>query len=104
MISRHALETANSDRLFFNTAAATSGLTRPVTNTPQHARKHIAFPVHDISVRITLLGYEADIGRNRRMGGTGPLTINNFMEVIWIRSISRLHRTIISANLVNGGN
>ena len=62
-----------------------------VADAAENAWKHVRGAVHHIGVAVAPLGDQADIIRNRRVGGAGPLAIDDFMKVVRVAGISWLH-------------
>src|SRR4029079_12864226 len=94
IVRGNALQSADRHRLFLDAAAAAGRLAGPIAGAAEDPWKHIRYPVDHICVGITPSRDETDIFRNRRMCRTGPLTIDNFVEVIRGRDIRRLQSLI----------
>jgi hypothetical protein len=82
VIGGDALQAADGDRFLFHADATARGLARTIAGSTQNARKDIRFPVDHVGVTIATIGDHPDIFGNGGMGRTGPLAINNLMEVI----------------------
>ena len=101
-IGGDALQPADRDRLrlrlvlamlgrtFLDADTAARGLARPIAGAAENARKHIRFPVDEIRVAIAAGGDQPNVFGNWGMGRTGPLTIDDFMEIVGMRDIRRL--------------
>src|SRR4051812_30914995 len=90
-----ALQAADRDRGFLDTAAAAGGLTRAVAGASQNSRKHVRLPIDHVGVAVAALGDQSDILRNGRMRGTSPLAIDHFVEVVGGRDVSRFHSYLV---------
>ena len=82
-----ALEAANRDRLVLHAAPATGRFARPVAGAPENPWKDVGLPIHHVSVGVPARRDEANIFRNCRMRRTGPLAIDDFVEVIRVSGI-----------------
>ncbi len=104
VVGGDALQSADRNRLgfarvvFLDAAASARGLARAIARAPENSGKHIRFPVDEISVRIMPGGDKSDVFRNRGVRGTGPLTIDDFMEVVGNTNIGRLHPVLRDAD------
>src|SRR5882724_3416294 len=90
-----ALQAADRDRSFLDTAAAARGLARTVAGASQNSRKHIRSPIDHVGVAIAALGDQADVFWNGCMRGTGPLAVDHFVKVAGCRDISRFHSYLV---------
>src|SRR6266446_1793792 len=102
VVGGHSFQTADRDRLglgvvlFLDAAAAARGLARPVARAPEDAGKHVRFPVDHVGVGVTPCCNQPDVFGNGSVGGTGPLAIDNFMEVVGILDVCRLQRVSLN--------
>ena len=100
VIRRNSLQTANGDGLFLDPAAAAGGLTRAVAGTAEDAGKDVGVPVDHEGVGIPTGGDQPDILRDRGVGGTGPLAIDDLMEVVGVLDVRRLQPWILHPDRV----
>ena len=75
--------------LFYATASA-RGLARTVTGAPQNAGEHVRRPVDHVGVAVATLRDQADVFGNGSVSRTGPLTIDDLVEIGRIRDIRTL--------------
>ena len=95
VIGGDALQAADGDGLLLVEARAPAGrFARPVAHSAEDAREDIGFPVHHIGVGEPPLGDQSDVFGDRRVGGTGPLTINDTMKVVGLRRVGSFHYLI----------
>ncbi len=90
-VGGNALEPADRDRLLLHAAAAAGRLARPVAGAPQHAGKHVGFPVDHVGVAVAARRDQTDVFRNRRVRRAGPLAIHDLVEIIRDRNVGRFH-------------
>src|SRR6185437_14293188 len=98
LVGGDALEPANGYRLgflgdFLHTAPPAGRLAGPVAGAPEHTGKDVGMPVDHIGVGITPRRDQPDIFRHRRVGWTGPLAIDDLVEVSGIADVGGLHST-----------
>ena len=91
MISRNAFETANCDRLVFNTTAPASWLAWTVADPPKDAWKHVRLTIFHVRIAELPLGNHANVCWNVGVGGTAPLAIDDLVEVLGICGVCWLH-------------
>ena len=91
VVGGDALEPADGDRLLLEPSSTACRLAWAVAGAPEDPRKHIRLPIDHVGVVIVPGRNLPDIFRDRSMGGAGPLTINDFVKVLGIRHVSRLH-------------
>ena len=91
LIRGDALQSADGDRLFLDSAAAAGGFAGPVADSAQNAREDVGFSIHHVGFGELALGDQPDVFGNVGVRRTGPLAIYNPMEIIRFRSIGRLH-------------
>src|SRR5215813_3631948 len=91
VVGGNALQSADGDRLFLDAAAPAGGLAGPIADPAEDARKDVALPVQHVGRRIALVRDEANVFRHRRVGRTGPLTIDDLMEVVRIGGVGWGH-------------
>ena len=94
-----ALQAADRDRLglrlvfFLDAAAAARGLARTIAGAAEDSGEDVRLPVDHVGVGVTPGGDHADVFGNRRVGGTGPLAIDDFVEVVGVLDIGGLHES-----------
>jgi hypothetical protein len=86
-----ALEPADRDRFFLDTAAPARRLARAVAGATEHAREYIRFPVDHVGVAVPAGGDQTDVFGHRRVRRAGPLTIHDLVEVVRDRNVGRVH-------------
>ena len=91
MVRRDALQAAYCDWFVFDPTAATSRFAGTVAHTTQNSGKDIRLAIEHIGVGKPTLGDQANIVGNVRVGRARPLTVNDFMKVVWLRGICWLH-------------
>jgi hypothetical protein len=91
MVGGDTLEPADRDRAFLDTAAAACGFARAVTDPAENAGKNIGLAVLDVGVAEPALGDKADVLGNIRMCRTGPLAVDDLVEVLRVGGVSRFH-------------
>src|SRR5665647_1601760 len=90
-----ALQPADRDRRLLDAAAAAGRLAGAIAGASENSRKHVRPPIDHVGVAIAAFGDQADVLGNWRMRGTGPLAVDDFMEVIGCRDISRFHSYLV---------
>jgi hypothetical protein len=101
-VSGDAFQAADGDGFGVQTSAATGRLTRPITGSAEYGRENVGLPIQHVSIGISSLRNEPDVFRNIGVGGTSPLAIHYFVEVVRIGGIGRMHfgaDLLTSANL-----
>jgi len=83
------------DVAFLDTAAAAGGFAGAIAGAAENAGEHIRFPVDHVGIVVTACRDQADVFGDGSVGRAGPLTIDNFMEVIGVRNISRLQKGLL---------
>ena len=96
VVGGDALEPADRHRLFFDPAPAARRLAGPVAGTPEHARKDVGSPVDHVGVGIASRRDQPDVFGNRGMSRTGPLAIDNLVEVIGRRDVGWFHSLLVA--------
>ena len=91
MVCGDTLEPADGNRSLVGSASPAGRFTGPVTHATQNTRKYVAFPILNISVGKITLGDLANVLRYIRVCRTGPLTVYNLVEIVWIIRIGGLH-------------
>src|SRR6185437_11378512 len=90
-VGGNTLQPADRHRRLLDAAAAAGGLAWAIAGASQDAGKHVRPPIDHVGVAVAAFGDQADVFGNGRMCGTGPLAVDNFVEVIGRRNISRFH-------------
>ena len=100
VVRSYTFEPADGDRfgfaaiVFLDTAAPARRFAWAIAGASENSGKNIGFPVHEIRVGVSTGGDQADVFGNRRVCGTGPLTIDHFMKVVGNANIGRLHPSL----------
>ncbi len=63
---------------------------------PRIAGEHVRLPVEHVGVGVTALRDQADVLGNVGVGRTGPLAIDNFVEVVRVADVRGVHTWILS--------
>ncbi len=101
-----ALQSADGDRLgtlgliLFDPSAPARWFTWPVAGAPKDPGEDIRLPVDHVGVGETAGRDQADVLRDRGVGGAGPLAIHDAMEVLRIPDIRRLHACLLVATVM----
>ena len=99
VVGGNALQPADRHRLgldplrvaaFLDPAPPAGGLAGAVAGAPENAGEDVGFPVDEVRIAVTACGDQSDVLGDRRMGGTGPLAIDDFVEIVGVRDIRRL--------------
>lgn len=88
IIRGNALESANCNRFFFDTAAATGRFTWSVARSSENTRKHVRVPVDHVSLGVFTRCDQANVLRYRCMRGTRVLAVDNFVKILRILYVS----------------
>ena len=91
VIGGDALQAADGDRLFFDAAAAAGRLAGPVADAPEDAGEHVRVAVHHVGVGEAALRDQPDVFGHVGVGWARPLAIHDFVEVVGLRGVRRLH-------------
>ena len=84
--------------VFLDAAAAAGRLARAVAGASENSRKHVRLPIDHVGVAVAALGDQADVFRDGRVRGAGPLAVDHFVEVVGCRDISRFHSYLVRAS------
>ena len=87
----NTFQTTNRHWHYLNATASTNQLAGTIAGAPENSRKHVRSPIDHVGVAVAAFSNQANVFWNRRMRGTGPLAVDNFMEVIGRLDISRFH-------------
>ncbi len=113
-VGRDALQAADGDRLgllalvLLDAAAAAGGLAGTIARAPEDPGKHVRLPVDHVRIAVTALRDETDVFGNRRVRGTRPLAVDDFVEIGRIADIGRFQlvspsiRSSLSESLFRG--
>ena len=77
-------------RAFLDAAAAARRLARPVARAPEDSREHVRLPVDEVRVAVAARRDQPDVFGDGSVGRAGPLTIDDFVEIVGVRDIGRL--------------
>ena len=88
-----ALEAADRHRLLLDAAAPAGRLAGPVADAAEDAREHVGIAVQQVRVGEAPLRDEADVFGHIGVRGTGPLAIDDLVEIVRMRSVGRFHVT-----------
>ena len=94
-IGGDALQPADRDGSFLDTAAAACGLARTIAGASENSREHVRSPIDHVGVAIAAFGDQADVFGNWRVRGTGPLAVDYLVKVVGRRDISRFHSYLV---------
>ena len=90
IIRGDALQTADCDRFFIDTAASARRFTRAVTRSAQYSGKHVRVPIDHIGLGVAAFRDQTDILRHGRMRRTRVLAVNDFVEVFRVGDVRGL--------------
>jgi hypothetical protein len=91
VIRGNPFKPADCHRFFVGASTPAGGLTRAIADPAENAGENVALAVLNIGVGKLTLGNLADVLRHICVRWTGPLAIDNLVEVIWIIRIGGLH-------------
>jgi len=77
---------AQLDIAFLDAAAAACRLAWAIAGAAEDAGEYVRFPVDHVGIAVAARGDQADVFGDRGVGRAGPLTIDDFMEVIGVRA------------------
>ena len=72
---------------FLDAAAPARRLARTIAGAPEDAGEDVRLPVDHVGVAVAAGGDQPDVFGNGRVGGTRPLAIDDFVEVVGIADI-----------------
>jgi hypothetical protein len=87
VVGSNALESANGHGLWFlsivllDATAPTRWLARPVAGSTQDTGENIGHPIDHVGIAVATLTDQTDVLRNGGMSRTGPLAIDDLVEV-----------------------
>ena len=97
VIRRNALQTTDGDRfrlgavVLLDPAASAGRFAGPIAGATEDAGKDVGDPVDHVGVAVTPLGNEPDVLRHRCVGRTGPLAIDDLVEIVRISRVRGFH-------------
>ena len=91
VIGADPFQTAYRHGLFFGSHPATGRFAWPIAGTPENAREYVGIPVQHVGFGVTLLGDKPNVFRHRRVRRTRPLAVDDFVEVVGVEYVGRLH-------------
>jgi len=95
-IGGDAFQAADGDWFGVQASPAAGWLAGPVAGSAEDSRENVGMPIEHIGICVFSLGDEPDVFRDVGVGGTGPLAIHYFVEVVRIGDIGRMHSGRIS--------
>ena len=80
-------------RRFFGQASAAAGrFAGPVAGAPEDAGEDVGFPVEHVGIGVApLLAIMTNVFGDVGVRWTGPLAVDNFVEVVRVGGVGRLH-------------
>jgi hypothetical protein len=90
-----ALEPADRNRLVLDAAAPAGGLARPVAGAAENAGKHVGLPIEHVGVAVTPCRDQSDVFRNGGVRRTGPLAIDDLVEIVRGRNVGGFHSLLV---------
>ena len=87
-----ALEAADRDRLLVDARAAARRLARAIARSPENPRENVRFPVEHVRVGVPSLRDHPDVLGHVGVRRTGPLAIDDLVEVAGITNVGWFHR------------
>ena len=91
VVRGNPLQAADRYRFLFRSDSTACGFTGPVAGATENAGEHVGIPVEHVGFGVAFLGDEADVLGNRRVSGTGPLTIHDLVKIIGVENIRGFH-------------
>ena len=91
VIGGHALQAADRDGLAVDASTPARRLARTVAGAAQDAREHVRLAIQDVGIVELAVRDHPDVFRNVGVRGARPLTVDDLMVVIRVRSIRPLH-------------
>ena len=95
VVGGDALEPADRDRLVLDAAAPARRLARPVAGAAEHAGEHVGLPIDHVGVAVTPRRDQSDVFRNGGMRRTGPLAIDDLVEIVRGRNVGGFHSLLV---------
>ncbi len=96
MVGGNTLEAADRHRLVLDAPAPAGGLARAIAHPPQNPREDVGVAIHHVCIGEAPLGDQADVLRDIGVGRTGPLAIDDSMEIVGMRGIGGFHSVPLS--------
>ena len=91
VIRRDPLQAADRDRLLLDPAAPAGGLAGAVADPAEDPREHVRLPVDHVRIGELPERDQADVLGDVGVRGTGPLAVDDPVEIVRVRCIGRLH-------------
>ena len=91
VIGGDALQAADRHRLVLDAHAPARRLARAVAGAAEDSRKHVRFPIDHVGVGITPLRDQPNVFGDRGVGRTGPLAIDDLVEVVRRSNVGSFH-------------
>src|SRR5439155_4503722 len=90
VVGGDALQPTDRDGLLLDPAATAGRLAGPVAGPPENTGKDVRFPIDRPRVAKAPRRDQSDVLRYRRVRRTGPLAIDDLMEIVGIADVSGL--------------
>jgi hypothetical protein len=91
VVGRDALQSADRDWFLFHPAAAARRLARTVAGPPENSGKYVRLPVNHECIGVAPICNQPNVFGHRRMRWACPLAVDDFMEIVWVTDVGRLH-------------
>ncbi len=97
VVGGDALEAADRDRfgflavVFLDAAAPAGRFAGPVAGAPEDAGEDVGLPVDHVGIGVAPCRDQPDVFGDWSVGRTGPLAIDDFMEVAGLADVGGLH-------------
>ena len=107
-VGRHALEAADGHRLglggvlLLDPAAPAGRLAGPVAGAAEDAGEHVGHPVDHVGMVVATLRDQADVLGDGGVGRTGPLAIDDLVEVIRVGHLGGAHGAVSPCSAGSG--
>jgi hypothetical protein len=108
VVGGDALQPADRHRLgprlvlFFGASAAARRLAGTVAGPAEDSGKDVRLPVHHVGVGVASGGDQPDVLGHGRVGRTGPLAIDDLVEVVGVLDVGGLHEAPDSLSATGG--
>ena len=87
---RHRLLLAFDEGLVLDAAASAGRFAGTVAGPAQDSREDVRLPVDHVGVGVAAVRNQPNVFGNRRVGRTGPLAIDDFVEIVGIGNVGDL--------------
>ena len=98
IVGGDAFQAADGHRLVLDAPAAAGRLARPVAGAAENAREDVGLPVDHVGVGVPAFSDQSDVFGNWCMGRTGPLAIDDLVEVV----VTNLTRALQNFGILPG--